>query len=90
MRGLVTDSRAAGGLRLADDLPEPKPAGNELVLAEVDGPNESALRQPPDGPPKGQGAGTIVRAAHLAAGIPQGRVGGEGGRHAPLAAGWVA
>jgi NADPH2:quinone reductase len=32
MRGLATDSSAPGGLWLADDLPEPEPAGNELVL----------------------------------------------------------
>jgi NADPH2:quinone reductase len=32
MRGYVTDPSAPGGLRLADDLPEPEPADGELVL----------------------------------------------------------
>jgi NADPH2:quinone reductase len=32
MRGLITDANAVGGLRLADDLPEPEPAPGELVL----------------------------------------------------------
>lgn len=32
MRGYITDSSAPGGLRLADDLPEPKLAADELLL----------------------------------------------------------
>lgn len=32
MRGLITDPEANGGIRLADDLAEPEPEGNELVL----------------------------------------------------------
>lgn len=32
MRGYLTDPSAPGGLRLADDLPEPEPAGHELLV----------------------------------------------------------
>lgn len=34
MQGFITDPTAPGGLRLADDLPEPVPAASE-VLVEV-------------------------------------------------------
>jgi NADPH:quinone reductase-like Zn-dependent oxidoreductase len=32
MHGFITDPNAPGGLRLADDLPEPEPAANEVLM----------------------------------------------------------
>jgi len=68
MRGLVTDSRAPGGLRLADDLPEPEPANNELVLAvrafSVNAGEVSLIEQRPDGWRPGQDtSGVVLREA---------------------------
>ncbi len=77
MRGLVTDSRAAGGLRLADDLPEPEPAGNELVLAvrafSINAGEVSLIEQRPDGWRPGQDtSGVVVREAADGTGPPAG------------------
>lgn len=68
MRGYITDPRAPGGLRLADDLPEPEPAPHELLLeVRAFGINRGELfllRQRPDGWRPGQDvAGTVIRAA---------------------------
>jgi NADPH:quinone reductase len=47
-----------GGLRLADDLPEPEPAGDELVLAvrafSINAGEASLIEQRPDGWRPGQ------------------------------------
>src|SRR5918912_3570744 len=32
MRGFITDPNAPGGLRLADDLPDPEPVADEVVM----------------------------------------------------------
>jgi NADPH:quinone reductase len=68
MRGYITDPAAPGGLRLADDLPEPEPAPHELLLeVRAFGVNRGELfllRQRPDGWRPGQDvAGVVVRAA---------------------------
>jgi NADPH2:quinone reductase len=68
MRGLITDPEAPGGLRLADDLPEPVPAANEAVIEVVAyaiNPGESTLiRLRPNGFRPGQDvAGRIAQAA---------------------------
>jgi NADPH:quinone reductase-like Zn-dependent oxidoreductase len=77
MRGLVTDSSAAGGLRLADDLPEPEPAGNELVLSvrafSINAGEVSLIEQRPDGWRPGQDtSGVVLRAAADGSGPPAG------------------
>jgi NADPH:quinone reductase-like Zn-dependent oxidoreductase len=77
MRGLVTDSRAVGGLRLADDLPEPEPTGNELVLAvrafSINAGEVSLIEQRPDGWRPGQDtSGVVVREAADGTGPPAG------------------
>ena len=68
MRGLVTDSKEPGGLRLADDLPEPEPVGSELVLAvrafSINAGEVSLIEQRPDGWRPGQDtSGVVVREA---------------------------
>lgn len=68
MRGYITDPAAPGGLRLADDLPEPEPAPHELLLeVRAFGVNRGELfllRQRRDGWRPGQDvAGVVVRAA---------------------------
>ena len=77
MRGLVTDSSAAGGLRLADDLPEPEPTGNELVLSvrafSINAGEVSLIEQRPDGWRPGQDtSGVVLRAAADGSGPPVG------------------
>ena len=53
MRGVITDSASPGGLRLADDLPEPTPAPHELVLSvrafSINAGEASLIEQRPDG-----------------------------------------
>lgn len=55
MRGIVTDPAGQGGLRLADDLPEPSPARGEVVLAvrafSINAGEISLVEQRPDGGP---------------------------------------
>lgn len=68
MRGVVTDSKSPGGLRLADDLPEPGPAADELVLSvrafSINAGEDSLIEQRPDGWRPGQDtAGIAVTAA---------------------------
>ena len=68
MLGHITDSTAPGGLRLADDLPEPAPDRHEAVVevrAYAINPGEALLiRDRPDGFRPGQDvAGVVVRAA---------------------------
>jgi NADPH:quinone reductase len=76
MRGYITDPAAPGGLRLATDLPEPRPAAGE-VLVEVHAysVNRGELRllaRRPDGWRPGQDlAGVVTRAAE-AGGPPEG------------------
>lgn len=77
MRGFITDPREPGGLRLADDLPEPEPAPHECLL-EVHAfginPGEARLiEQRPDGWRPGQDvAGVVLRAAADGSGPPSG------------------
>jgi NADPH:quinone reductase-like Zn-dependent oxidoreductase len=68
MRGWITDSKATSGLRLAEDLPEPEPADDELVLeVKAYGVNRGELvlvDERPDGFRPGQDvAGVVARAA---------------------------
>lgn len=68
MRGYVTDPSAPGGLRLDGDLPEPEPAGHELLVevhAYSINPGEAHLiSSRSDGWQPGQDvAGTVVAAA---------------------------
>jgi NADPH:quinone reductase-like Zn-dependent oxidoreductase len=77
MRGLVTDSKARGGLRMADDLPEPEPAGNELLLAvrafSINAGEGPLIEQRPDGWRPGQDtSGVVVREAADGSGPPAG------------------
>jgi len=77
MRGVITDSAAPGGLRLADDLPEPEPAAHELVLAvrafSINAGEVSLIEQRPDGWRPGQDtAGVVVAAAADGSGAPVG------------------
>jgi NADPH2:quinone reductase len=77
MRGVVTDSSAVGGLRLAGDLPEPRPAPHELVLAvrafSINAGEVSLIEQRPDGWRPGQDtAGVVVAAAADGSGPPAG------------------
>lgn len=77
MRGFVTDPTADGGLRVANDLPEPSPAPDEVVV-EVGafGINRGELfllRQRDDGWRPGQDvAGVVVAAADDGGGPPTG------------------
>jgi NADPH:quinone reductase len=68
MRGIVTDPQAPGGLRLADDLPEPAPAPGEVIVGvrafSVNAGEVSLIEQRPDGWRPGQDtAGVVLRAA---------------------------
>jgi NADPH:quinone reductase len=58
---LVTDPSAFGGLRLADDLPEPEPATGELVLSvrafSINAGEVSLIEHRPDGWRPGQDIG---------------------------------
>jgi NADPH:quinone reductase-like Zn-dependent oxidoreductase len=77
MRGVMTDSSAPGGLRLADDLPEPEPGLHELVLAvrafSINAGEVSLIEQRPDGWRPGQDtAGVVIAAAADGSGPPVG------------------
>jgi NADPH2:quinone reductase len=77
VRGVITDSREPGGLRLADDLPEPEPAAGECVLeVRAFGINPGEVRlieERPDGWRPGQDvAGVVLRAAADGGGPPVG------------------
>lgn len=77
MRGWITDPAAPGGLRQATDLPEPRPAPDELVLDvgayAVNRGELALLEQRPDGWRPGQDvAGTVARAAADGSGPPAG------------------
>jgi NADPH:quinone reductase len=67
MRGVITDSASPGGLRLADDLPEPTPAAHELVLSvrafSINAGEASLIEQRPDGWRPGQDTAGVVSAA---------------------------
>src|ERR1700754_4727063 len=77
MRGYITDPDAPGGLRHADDLPEPEPAEDELVLdvrAYAVNRGETFLLTPrPHGRRPGPGvAGVVAQAAADGSGPPEG------------------
>ena len=77
MRGFITDPDAPGGLRLADDLPEPVPsAGEALVEVRAYSVNRGELfllQMRPDGWRPGQDlAGLVVQAAEDGSGPPAG------------------
>ena len=77
MQGFITDPTAEDGLRLADDLPEPAPAGDEVIVdVRAFGVNRGELfllRQRDDGWRPGQDlAGVVVHAADDGTGPPQG------------------
>jgi NADPH2:quinone reductase len=67
MRGVITDSASPGGLRLAEDLPEPVPAAHELVLSvrafSINAGEASLIEQRPDGWRPGQDTAGVVSAA---------------------------
>jgi NADPH:quinone reductase len=77
MRGFITDPNAPGGLRLEDDLPEPEPAANEIVMeVHAYGINRGELfllQQRADGWQPGQDvSGVVVRAAADGSSPPEG------------------
>jgi NADPH:quinone reductase len=77
MRGFITNPNAPGGLRLADDLPEPEPAANELVMeVHAYGINRGELfllQQRADGWRPGQDvSGVVVRTAADGSSPPEG------------------
>ncbi len=68
MRGFITDPKAPGGLRLADDLPEPTPAAGEALVEvraySVNRGELFLLQMRPDGWRPGQDlAGVVIQAA---------------------------
>jgi NADPH:quinone reductase len=68
MRGIITDPEAPGGLRLADDLPEPEPGPGEVLVGvrafSVNAGEVILIDQRPDGWRPGQDvAGVVLRAA---------------------------
>lgn len=77
MRGWITDPSAPDGLRLAEDLPEPEPAADELLVEvrayAVNRGETFLLRQRPDGWRPGQDlAGVVARGAADGSGPPEG------------------
>lgn len=77
MRGYITDPSAEGGVRLADDHPEPEPAADELVLevraSSVNRGELFLLTQRTDGWRPGQDvAGVVAQAAADGSGPPEG------------------
>jgi len=68
VQGFITDPSIPGGLRLADDLPEPLPAANEVLVKvraySVNRGELFLLKMRPDGWRPGQDlAGVVIRAA---------------------------
>jgi NADPH:quinone reductase-like Zn-dependent oxidoreductase len=68
MRGWITDSKVEGGLRLAEDLPEPDPGEGEIVVGvkaySINRGELSLVAERPDGFRPGQDvAGIVVRSA---------------------------
>src|SRR5918911_2293122 len=77
MRGFITDPDAPGGLRLAEALPEPEPAADEVVMeVHAYGINRGELfllQQRADGWRPGQDvSGVVVHAAADGSGPPEG------------------
>jgi len=77
MRGFITDSAVRGGLRLADDLPEPSPKPDEAVLEvcayAINFGETLLIKQRPNGFRPGQDvAGVVVAAALDGSGPPLG------------------
>jgi NADPH:quinone reductase-like Zn-dependent oxidoreductase len=77
VKGWITDPGAPGGLRLADDLPEPEPAQNELLVDvraySVNRGELFLLTQRTEGWRPGQDlAGVVLRAAADGSGPPEG------------------
>jgi len=77
MRGIITDPKAPGGLRLADDLPEPEPGPGEVIVGvrafAINAGEVILIDQRPDGWRPGQDvAGVVLRAAADGAGPPAG------------------
>lgn len=68
MRGFLTDPKGRAGLRLTEDLPEPTPASDEVVVAvkayAINHDERNLIARRPDGWRPGQDiAGIVVRAA---------------------------
>src|SRR5947208_9674917 len=77
MRGFVTDPVGLSGLRLTEDLPEPSPAPDELVVDvraySLNHDELNLIRRRPDGWRPGQDvAGVVVQAAADGSGPPAG------------------
>jgi NADPH:quinone reductase len=77
MRGFITDPDAPGGLRLADDLPEPEPAADEVVMEvhaySINRGELFLLQQRADGWRPGQDvSGVVAHAAADGSGPPEG------------------
>ncbi len=77
MRGYITDPSAAGGLRLADDLPEPQPGADEVVIeVRAVAVNRGELKllelRPRDWRPGQDLAGVVVRGADTGSGPAEG------------------
>ncbi len=77
MRGFITDRSAPGGLRLAEDLPEPEPGSDELLLeVRAAGVNRGELallaQRDQDWRPGQDVAGTVRGAAADGSGPPEG------------------
>ena len=77
MRGFITDSAAAGGLRLASDFAEPKPNPDECVIEvhaySINFGETLLLRERPDGWRPGQDiSGVVIRQAADGSGPPEG------------------
>ena len=77
MLGFITDPAAPGGLRLAEDLPEPAPGPAECVVElrafSINFGETLLIKQRPDGWRPGQDvAGVVLRAAADGSGPPEG------------------
>lgn len=77
MHGVITDPSAPGGLRFADDLPEPEPAVGEVVIeVRAFAVNRGELKllelRPEHWRPGQDLAGVVVRAADDGSGPPEG------------------
>src|SRR5215510_8194280 len=76
MRGWITDPNAPQGIRLADDLPEPQPGPDELVLDvrafSINRGELGLIRLRPDGFRPGQDVSGVVAQAAANGGPPVG------------------